>query len=371
MAVSFIQTPQNYELSGNDLLYTFLSDQWQQPNFSYFVTIRYNSQNVSFKRIFAQATGVGQINVSDFVDAILPVYENDKTQLMQILPFNVLEIRVQEEFGDPPTFGASATPSVINILKGATELSFGYNSQKYIVDAIITPLFLSKKYKQSIGGSVAIIVDVLPILNNNFDVEIIDKNEIKINSINLGYNSIGLLFLSITNQTLLTIFTQQEVDITEKVEVTVFGDTSTSKYIFEKQDPCYFDNTVTYFNSFGVEEAIKVNQNEDVNYKVDATIYKKQRGSFIGNDFVINQNTVGSRTVRVGSQKEVEVSTKYLPKKEVAILRDEINNSPLIKLNGIPFIPNSSYKMPNLFDDKLENITLKGIIEAERRGYLV
>src|SRR3989304_6098268 len=138
MAVIIIQEPENFTPSDNPVRFTFESDEFAQPNFSFLVEVSVNGvvhsnhlvfPEVADNRAHYDATEIAQVSCS--VPAIAPgVFIQDAGNLAEV------RIKVYERYGSPIATQASAQSKIVRVFKASLsdEDFVDWDSDAYLLD---------------------------------------------------------------------------------------------------------------------------------------------------------------------------------------------------------------------------------------------
>ena len=111
MAVTFHTQPQVFTPASNPVVWTFSSDQTFQTNFSYIVEVYINTILHSTHQVFPQNGIYAKFNASEIMRGILssPLITDGTFVTLYSSAFDVINIKVYEQYGATPAIFANAT----------------------------------------------------------------------------------------------------------------------------------------------------------------------------------------------------------------------------------------------------------------------
>jgi hypothetical protein len=122
MAVTFTDTPDDYSLSGNPLVFVFRSNEAAAVNFRFKVEVQVNSTTVETHTVFGRLEGsfyYGYFDATSAMERVLSSRKINTTSTAQRATNDaLLRLRVTEVFGSPLADGANATSTNISVFKG-------------------------------------------------------------------------------------------------------------------------------------------------------------------------------------------------------------------------------------------------------------
>lgn len=116
MAVTINQQPQYFQPACNPYIWTFESDQTAQPNFSFIVELYVGGVLVSTHQVFNESLNYAKFDASGELRALLT---SDMVTTGALLTYydpaiDVVNIRVYEKYGTPPTLSVTFTTGTVN-----------------------------------------------------------------------------------------------------------------------------------------------------------------------------------------------------------------------------------------------------------------
>jgi hypothetical protein len=121
MAVTIVQEPQSYSQSGQQMIWTFSSNQTGQANFSYVVEVYVGGNLVYTGKVFPTNGIYGFFDTSEIAERFVNVSPIATTLSYDAENYNEIYVIVRENYGTPPTNQASATSSQYNFFKGKSK----------------------------------------------------------------------------------------------------------------------------------------------------------------------------------------------------------------------------------------------------------
>jgi hypothetical protein len=122
MAVTFTDTPDDYSLSGNPLVFVFRSNESAAVNFRFKVEVQVNSTTVETHTVFGRLEGsfyYGYFDATSAMERVLSSHKINTTATAQRATNDaLLRLKVTEMFGTVPAPGANATSTNISVFKG-------------------------------------------------------------------------------------------------------------------------------------------------------------------------------------------------------------------------------------------------------------
>jgi hypothetical protein len=117
MAISISQDPQDYDISGNPLVWVFSSDKTAQSNFSYRVELSVDGVIQESHEILPENGTAAHFDCSDIAERYANSPAVDDAQVYDAADTILLKLEVFENYGTPPIDVLSAT-STYTIVKG-------------------------------------------------------------------------------------------------------------------------------------------------------------------------------------------------------------------------------------------------------------
>lgn len=348
MAVSFSQIPHAYSPSDNPLRYVFSSNQTAQANFSFIVKVNLGGVQIFEAKIFPENGIYAHYDASDVVK-----YKVLKPTLSTVLnqdsgTMQTLSLTVTENYGATPTDQASATSTVTKVWKAC--LSDEDFLLKDFAGDYKGKLFLTNTPR---GNRVEILRGQDVYLQ-----QIVDTGGLVAMSIGF-YNSSGVLLDTIgvsanhsiwqlnLKDTLLDAITLEDINNVAYFTVQIgTSETLTFQYF---DDYCNYPFALTWMNEYGSFDQFVFKHNNEINYNVDNSSYRKQFGSWSGNTFNYSVTNTGQIDYVKNIKHEGTLTTDFISEAFQNYLI-ELFNSPfylLTDVNGYVIginVTNNAYK---------------------------
>ena len=363
MAISFTETPDNYNTTGNPLRYVFTSNQTAQANFTYQVRIEVDGIEVEVHKVFVTQGTYGYFDATDIAEryANIPIIDDsidwDASNYVEI------KITVHENYGATPVNQLSVNntqnyvKSKLNKANWIQHIPSSYifdNNAKWLTNYPIT----IKRY-------IDLNYDNILTFITNEEVLFINVSAYDSSGVLVDTNSDSTTVYKVTNytirrSTLLGLgFTSGQIDSTSylTVQLTDGMGSSSELYTLWIDDRCVRISTsyIMFMTSIGELFTYKFTNNSKVNGNVQSVSLETNFGQ-LDEDGTFTY-TRGGLEDKVKIYKDgLELSTDWLSETEQQWLVKELTTSPVVYLwNGIEWmrvrVNRSSYEYKQ---DKLE-----------------
>ena len=370
MAVTIEQTPDDYSLSGNPLIWIFSSNQTAQANFSFKVEIFVNATLKETHFVLPESGNKAHYDASDAAERYAEPPQTGNSQILDAENYiSSLKLTVTENYGTPPS-DKSSNNSSCKVIKGAqkkrdfltynpTDYVFGAdklwltkfprNEKRYInLDDINKFTYITNL--QNLSGFVALYEeDGTPISQQNTGLAV--RDEISITNI--------------SSKILLTNygFSQANIDAIGYLEI--WWDTGA---IESEKLRLYVDNrcvdatakSLVFLSTLGSLEVYRFTKRSQESARIKGKGYEGQFGYFNENgawDYSLGGN--------IDYIKEIDnadkLMTDWIPQDEYNWLTKELLASPLVYLvesgNFFPVkVTNSRYQDKRNINDLIFNL---------------
>src|SRR6185369_17808648 len=355
MAVTFTQSPEPFTPSDNPVVWVFSSDEFAQPNFSFYVEVYVNGVLYSPHLIFPEFNGDtahfdAEENKISNVICSKPVPD---TSAFSFSAANNAEIyiKVYEQYGDPATLHGSETSTTVTVFKAALkDVDFNiYDSFDYEwrwpLSPRAVPLFMTFSPR---------LEQVYCALNENYWLMFLsDENDLDV-KISL-YDSAGALIVEDTLTTVaaanklilinmspaLIITTSAVIDSADFASCAYYTATmvdgdihhlSESFKIYYNQDcDLYETKRLHFLSTLGGIDAYSFTKANDTGRDITRYSYVKQLGGFDNTGAWVNDLYQGrGGDYLTTSRGRLRINSDYITQGIQNWLVDELCESPLI-----------------------------------------
>lgn len=378
MAVTIHQTPSDYSITGNPLIWIFSSNQTAQANFSYKVEVYVNGTKKETHFVLPESGGKAHFDASDVAERNCELPQTTGTDILDAENYiTTLQLVITENYGTPPTDQATNNSSC-TVFKGAmTKRNFiNYSPTDYIFDTNKKFLTLfprtEKRYVNLADDNKFMYITNLETLR--LFVELYQENGTPIASASTTLVARDeITIVNITNAILLASygFSQANIDATGYIDIYWYDGIKESEHL-----RMYIDNrcvdatakTLIFLSTIGSLETYRFTKRTSESARIRGESYEGQFGYFddLGNwDYTLGGNIDYLKTI----ENSETLQTDWLPEDEYNWLVKELLTSPLVYLveSGTIFpvrITNSKYDVKRGINDLIFN--LKVDIDREK-----
>ena len=335
MAVTIVQSAQNYSQSGQPMIWTFSSNQTGQANFSYVIEVYIGGNLVYTAKVlpttgiyaFFDASEVAEryVNVSTIGTGVFGTSTNNEE----------IYLIVRENYGTPPINQASATTGTINFFKGKSRYSF--LASDYIVG-------LNKEF----------LTDFKETTLYNFGVQRVSAiaNGIEPTAFWVFYNSAGAVLetRSLTTNLAKIIdfrFTQTFLEgllvtpsnwaLTKYVMFYLndgANNTEQIKINIEHSDCSTFQNEITFLNFLGGFDVYHFTRMKRYSKTSKPNQFKTNEGVLNADGTFTTLDTSGQFNYQITQDETITLQTGWINENDFNILNEQLLTSPFVLLNG-------------------------------------
>ena len=299
MAVTFIQQPQKFTPSDNNVQWVFSSDQTGQPNFEYKIELLINSVVVYVGKVFPIQGAVAYFNAVEVLRGIVPgptinsspaVALNDPSELSWLNDSQrEVSLKVTERYGSPIADKAHEVSATIKVWKASISesnwIDFDYETH-LVLDT--TRLFLTnfprhRKYyvTPNQNNYLSIILDGgnYNLMYTTFD----DADDFALNVINgVSFINVGMAHLVVVNGSSLEQFLNVWVQELPTNRIT-------ETFTFHILNACSEHRTVFFLNKLGGVDSWTFTARKQQDATFERSEFKKKLGRLVDGEYVYDR----------------------------------------------------------------------------------
>jgi hypothetical protein len=334
MAVTIVQEPQQYSQSGQQMIFTFSSNQTGQANFSYVVEVYVNTNLVYTGKVYPTNGINGFFDASETAERFVNVSPISTALASDAANYNTIYVTVIENYGTPPTNQASATSGTKDFYKAKSKYTFtssqyfGTNATKFLTN------FESKKLYNFGSQRLSLIADS-EIPNLAFDFRNSAGVQIKVETeASVTGNILNLYF---TYSSLLTIFgvgTFTDVAYVDVYAEMIAGDTELYRIYIDHSDCATFNNEITFLNFLGGLDVYHFTRMKRYNRTTKPNQFKTNEGVLNGDGSFTTLDTSGQYNYQITQDETVVLNTGWISESDYNVLTDQLLTSPFVLYNG-------------------------------------
>ena len=400
MAITFSQEPLLHTPASNPILFSFISDQTGQPNFSYKVELYIASALFGTYEIYPMSGPYAKFDASEYLRSFVATHlkylgvfaweSQDQAIDMQVI--------VHESYGTPPALEASATSTGNYAFNGALRYTdfIGFNSINYWIDYsnATQPTFMTSypdTQKQLARYNVPFLVGILANRDNEYY-----ELRLKIYDITgaVTYTNLDVIDLDLIVN-MLDISAQSMVDNGWAVagdfddcyfyEVELFATKNSAPFTSQSTEPfrLYLDQSCHRFkterlywmNKYGVIDQFDFNMYSEESTSINSYGYQVQPGEWIDGQYGLSVTDSEKRVNMKTAEDRITMTTDWIKPAVQNWLVRELYESPQVwlEVNGSyqPIIlENKESRQKSRFKDGLIQETVVATITWSYRSQL-
>lgn len=346
MAITINQSPQEFTMSDNDLVWVWTSNQFTQPNFVFEVDLVVDGNIIATDQIFPRSGGTAMINYKELVAPLFndPIINTDigtQADLMQSMQVRKsVNIVIREIYGTTPTVEDTETSAIIDVWKASlSDLGFiDYDSDDYADisgdDAkFLTNFPRNEKYWIDIEKSNYLCFFLPSNETVGMRIRAFDASGTLLDSFsyNFGSKVKDVYILNVSPKELTA------VNFTDAVyyDVAILIGTApiTNPYetfIYWINRPCVKDRTVYFINKLGGVDSWIFNKRKTSDRTFNRELYERDLGRLFGTSYVydkFNSRMVNHFNV---SENEITLATDWTNQEVLTWIVREMLESTLV-----------------------------------------
>jgi hypothetical protein len=372
MAVTFHTQPQVFTPASNPVVWTFSSDQTFQTNFSYIVEVYINSILHSTHQVFPQNGIYAKFNASEIMRGILssPLITDTTFVTLYSSAFDVINIKVYEQYGATPAIFANATSSTLYVFNAALRhqdfVNWDYLDYNVATTNPLTTIsYLTswpRTYKYLCGLNEKVFLGVIcNDIGLKIDVRLYNAANTQIvSSLN---NTIAISAVTVIDASPQTIIDNTAItsgDFSSCVYYTVRtkaagigafpGTTEVFKIYIDTECQRYPSRRLHWLNKFGVWDSFTFDLVSTDSTKVEGNRYEKEKGIWEDENYVYPLYQGEGTTFSKRAEDTLTLNSDWLKQDVQQWLVRELYESPKVYLESSgSFEPvnvtNASYKL--------------------------
>jgi len=312
MAVTIISEPVIWDTSDNPLPYVFESDEAGQPNFSFIIDVKVDSQVVYTDKVFLEVGDRAHFDASPVVRYMVnePTIKTDLFEDAGIS--RTLQLVVTENYGDPAVNEASASSSVTNIWKArvsdrdfkVNDYDADYKLQKFFTDyPVDTDIEVLRDQVVSLsmlgGGSLAAL-----------NMEFFDSSGTVLHSYTSANQNFDIWQLNLSGSNLTATAGVPSISAVSYFTVEIgSSETRTIKYL---DSYCHAPTSVVWMNRYGGFDTFLFKHSLIQSGDVKSYNYTKQFGGWNGLSYDYNLGDSGQTDFYKVTVDNGMLATDYL-----------------------------------------------------------
>jgi len=346
MAVTISQTPDNFSLSGNPVIFVFSSDQTAQDNFSYKVELYADGVLKETHFVFPEAGIYAHFNASDFAERYCVAPQIASTDIYDAENYiELLKVKVIENYGTPPADQASDEDTIVAYKGKQTKLDFinwTPSSYEFAASSLWLTLFprTEKRFVE-----LAKDYHFMYLTDSNtldFTVDLYDSSDSLLASGSSGSAIRDVVsIITINNAVLLATYghTQNNIDNTKYFEIYCDNGAVDSEKLKVYVDNdingrCVStsDKTIEFLSKVGSLETYRFTKRSQEGAKIKGQEFQEQFGYFDdSNAWDFNQG--GLTDYVKTAERSLQVQTDFISEDEYNWLVKNLLESPLVYIN--------------------------------------
>jgi hypothetical protein len=334
MAVTIVQQPQSYSQSGQQMIWTFSSNQTGQANFSYVVEVYVGGNLVYTGKVFPTNGIYAFFDTSEIAERFVNAPPIATTLISDADNYNYIYIIVRENYGTPPTNQASATSSTKDFYKAKSKYTFtigdyfGSAGDKFLTS------FESKKLYNFGSQRISLIAnDDAPDLKfdfrNDAGVQIKIETETSITG-----NILNFYFTYSNIETIFGIGTFTDVAYFDFFAEMGGGDTEKYRIYIDHSNCATFNNEITFLNFLGGLDVYHFTRMKRFNRTTKPNQFKTNDGVLNNDGSFTTLDTSGQYNYQITQDETVTLQTGWISESDYNVLSDQLLTSPFVLYNG-------------------------------------
>jgi len=372
MAITFHTQPQAFTPGSNPVVWTFSSDETAQPNFSYIVEVYVNAILHSTHQVFQQNGIYAKFNASEIARGLLssPLITDGTLVTLYSSAFDLVNIKVYEQYGTPPAIEANATSDSKYVFNAALRhqdfVNWDYLDYNVATTNPLTAISYltswprSRKYLCGLNEKVFLGVICNDIaLKVNVRLYNAANTQIASSLANTIILS-ALTVLDASPQTLIDNTSLTSGDFTTCVYYTVRtnasgigaypGTTEVFSIYIDTECQRYPSRRLHWLNKFGVWDSFTFDLVSTDSTKVEGNRYEKEKGVWNNEDYVYPLYQGEATTFSKRAEDTLTLNSDWIKEDVQQWLVRELYESPKVYLesdgNFEPVnVTNASYKL--------------------------
>jgi hypothetical protein len=334
MAVTIVQEPQSYSQSGQQMIWTFSSNQTGQANFSYVVEVYIGGNLVYTGKVFPTNGIYGFFDTSEIAERYVNVPPIATTFFDDAENTNEIYVIVRENYGTPPTNQASATSSTKDFYKGKSKYTFTIGDYFGSAgDKFLTSFETKKLYTFGSQRLSLIANDEEPTVY--FDFRNVSGVQIKLESLSSVSGNILNFYFTYSNLT--TIFgagTFTDVSYVDFYADMSGGDTEKYRIYIDHSNCALFNNEITFLNFLGGLDVYHFTRMKRYSRTTKPNQFKTNEGVLNSDGSYTTLDTSGQFNYQITQDETVTLQTGWISESDYNVLNDQLLTSPFVLLNG-------------------------------------
>lgn len=382
MAVTIYNQPQAIAPAGNQLVFTFSSDQTAQDNFSFIVELYIDSSLVLTQQVFRQFNALSRIDVSQAVESYIrnsvPTTSLELNATDSMVTYAII---VYEKYGDPAITQASATSTTLKAFNGALEYPEWINFDYSIYDPNQTQDALFLTYFPTTSRALCGMEEnfylgyfeqsgVVPVLLNVFLLDI-QGNTIASDSLSITSSDFNIL--NVGPQVIIANSSITQIDFDDcfkyEVAIDVSGVSFVGPFTIYMDIDCkrYETYRLHWLNKLGCWDSFTFGLVSTQSATVQSFAYQRDPGVWSGNSYTYPLYSGQKVNYAKTKDKQLVLNSDWISQEVQNWLVESLYDSPIVYLeqtNGTEFEPvkvtNSTYQLKTRRRDGLlqEQVTI-------------
>jgi len=372
MAITFHTQPQVFTPGSNPVVWTFSSDETAQPNFSYIVEVYINAILHSTHQVFQQNGIYAKFNASEIARGLLssPLITDGTLVTLYSSAFDLVNIKVYEQYGTPPAIEANATSDSKYVFNAALRhqdfVNWDYLDYNVATTNPLTTISYltswprSRKYLCGLNEKIFLGV-ICNDIGLKIDVRLYNAANTQIaSSLNNTIILSALTVLDASPQTLIDNTSLTSGDFTTCVYYTVRikasgigaypGTTEVFSIYIDTECQRYPSRRLHWLNKFGVWDSFTFDLVSTDSTKVEGNRYEKEKGVWDDENYVYPLYQGEATTFSKRAEDTLTLNSDWIKEDVQQWLVRELYESPKVYLesdgNFEPVnVTNASYKL--------------------------
>ena len=386
MAVTIHSNPDEFTPSDNPIVWTFSSDQTGQANFSFIVELYIDGVLDSNSQVFPEVDNYAHFDAEEKTTGLTPSPSINQTSISaDASNTRLVNIKVYERYGTPPTNQAFATSAVVNPFKAcisneqmqiwdSDDYKVGFPTSKFLTDLDdIISIRTGADYYLSI------ITDEWADLTAEIAFKDITGATVTTHSEPISnVNNFTQLMLNLDKMVVDGVLTQLQADSTETVEVYILRQAlnvwSETKIFSINRECGNRGRHLIWLNHLGGFDQFTFTHNDTQTTKTKSNSYRKQFGNWQGTNFVLDAYNAGDIGYITTSDDSIELVSNWITQSVQNWLVASSYEGVLVTIQTAletysrVTIDTNSYKLEDDFFEELINVIIKLKLSNARRS---
>lgn len=333
MAIVIGQAPQATARSGNQLTYTFSSDQTNQPNFYYKVEVYKDAVLQSEHRVYPENGTWGKFDISEIAEYELSKPNIPASTYVDAGNYSDFYIIVREYYGTPPSEGSNASTFQSLVFKSKQSIFENFNFSEYYPSPsggkLLTYFNETVLYPNELFYLYALRLPSDPYMHLDYrnssgmthfanDIGLatydvlgvkIDYDFIESNYGGIGWNDTDHVIVTITNGT----------DFYDDYKIYIKHETL-----------CVKPTRVHWLNRLGGMDSFSFTRPSREKQKTSVRVFETSNSQWFGTFYGIEDDDTGNATFNTDNDKIITLNSGAVSQEEQKIIYDNLFTSPYI-----------------------------------------